>query len=616
MTGLTLLNIDRERGISQNPLEDIRGLISEIQEYSKNVDENTPGPRLMPLRNKIKQLQDSVSQFGSDGGISVIDKQNAIMELHPDLMMLTNDMILVKEEFSTLIQICLNFLLNHLCSTAASDAKSQVIGVSNVMAQVLSNNMQIIPDHRVEVDEYDPRYFEEFSTLFNSMLTTAGLFAAPVLNLPDIPISALGSWADQALEQFAYINKFVSENFSPEIFYRIDKRENGVPFDTTTDILNFYVYENQFLSALMARADLLSGLEFKITADGEPIQLQSVEEITNVLAETIERNCDEIEKHLSKIDDMFNLGKINRNEKPANHPHLLGFILEAKIWRQVAVAGKVLVRLFTLIKEDSLEIEVQLPKMHDSKESEAPPLDEDGNFIQKRLQEAILNLRDSLLEMFPLAESSEEEFIQSSAFTKFKEFLSYLIMLCAANDILLQSKNIWLHWLVSKFGNYLYGPLAVKYNPVGSLQYGIYSIVLGLITNSDSFIDHGVWAIKEAKPNFEFQMHHLLASEVLILLVDNPDHDYKSASVKVTDVINEFMTEFEVNPNSLLFQKASLYLAMLMMYVETDSKEFLRKQGERFVAFDLFSWLQVPNDFKPDFPYMPLNTSLDNLNSG
>ena len=76
------------------------------------------------------------------------------------------------------------------------------------------------------------------------------------------------------------------------------------------------------------------------------------------------------------------------------------------------------------------------------------------------------------------------------------------------------------------------------------------------------------------------------------------------------------MTDFEINPNSLLFQKGSLYLAMLMMYLESDPKEFLRKQGERFVAFDLFSWLQVPKDFKPDFPYMPLNTSLDNLNSG
>lgn len=616
MTGLTLLNIDRERSISQNPLDDIRGLISEIQQYSRNVDENTPSPRLVPLRNKIKQLQDSVSQFGSDGRISVIDKQNAIMELHPDLMMLSNDMILVKEEFSILIQICLNFLLNHLCSTAAADAKSKVIGVSNVMAQVLSNNMQIIPHRRIEIDEYDPRYFDEFSTLFNSMLTTAGLFAAPVLNLPDIPISALGAWADQALDQFAYINKFVSENFSPETFYRIDKRENGVPFDTTTDILNFYVYENQFLSALMSRADLLSGLEFKITADGKPIQLQSVEEITNLLAETIEINCDEIEKYLSKIDEMFTLGKINRNEKPANHPHLLNFVLEAKIWRQVAVAGKVLVRLFTLIKEGDLEIEPQFPKLHESKELEVPPLDDGGNFIQKRLQEAILNLQNTLFEMFPDANSNEDGFIQSSDFTNFKEFLSYLLMLCAANDILLQSKNIWLHWLVNKFGNYLDGALAIKYNPIGNLQYGVYSVVLGLITNNDSFIDQGTSAIKDAKPNLEFQMHHLLAAEVLLLLVDNPYHDYTAAATKLTEFINDFMTDFEINPNSLLFQKASLYLAMLMMYLESDPKEFLRKQGERFVAFDLFSWLQVPKDFKPDFPYMPLNTSLDNLNSG
>jgi hypothetical protein len=615
MTGLTLLNIDRERSTSQKPLEDIRGLISEIQQYSKSVDANPPGPRLVPLRNKIKQLQDSVSQFGSDGSISVIDKQNAIMELHPDLMMVANDMVLVKPEFSTHIQICLNFLLNHLCSTAASDPKSRVIGVSNVMAQVLSNNMQIIEPKRLTIDDYDPKYFDEFSTLFNSMLTTAGLFAAPVLNLPDIPISALGGWADQALDQFAIINKFVKEHFNPETFYRIDKRENGVPFDTTTDILNFYVYENQFLSALMARADLLSGLEFKITEDGKPVQLQSVEDITALLAESIERNCDEIERHLSQIDTMFHAGKINRNEKPANHPHLLNFISEAKIWRQVANAGKILVRLFTLIKEGSLVLENLFPKSHESKESDVPPLDEGGNFIQKRIQEGLLKLENALFEMFPQVNTDADNFIQSSDFTKFKEFLSYLVMLCAANDILLQSKNIWLHWLLKRYGDYLIGTDAVKYNPIGCLQYGVYSVVLGLISDNTSFIEQGIYAINEAKPNFEFQMHHLFAAEVLITLVDNPFHDYTMAALKLPNLINEFLQNYEINPNSLLFQKASLYLAMLTMYLESDPKEFLRKQGERFVSFDLFSWLQVPNDFKPDFPYMPLNTSLDNLNS-
>jgi hypothetical protein len=232
------------------------------------------------------------------------------------------------------------------------------------------------------------------------------------------------------------------------------------------------------------------------------------------------------------------------------------------------------------------------------------------------LQEAILNLQNTLFEMFPEANSDEDLFIQSSDFTNFKEFLSYLLMLCAANDILLQSKNVWLHWLVNKFGNYLVGVQAVKYNPNGGLQFGIYSVVLGLITDTDSFIAQGISAIKDSKSNLEFQMHHLLAAEVLILLVDNPYHDYGDAATKLTEFINDFMTDFEINPNSLLFQKASLYLAMLMMYLESDPKEFLRKQGERFVAFDLFSWLQVPKDFKPDFPYMPLNTSLDNLNSG
>lgn len=616
MTGLTLLNIDRERSFSQNPLEDIRGSIADIQKYSKDINENTPSPRLVPLRNKIKHLQDSVSQFGSDGSISVMDKQNAIMELHPDLMMLSNDMTLIKDEFSVSIQICLNFLLNHLCSTAASDPKSRVIGVSNVMAQVLSNNMQIIPNQELSMDTEDPRYFDKFSNLFNSMLTTAGLFAAPVLNLPDIPISALGAWADQALEQFAFVNQFVKDNFNPEIFYRIDKRENGVPFDTTTDILNFYVYENQFLAALIARADLLSGLEFKITADMKPVQLQSVEEITNVLAKSIESNCDEIEKQLTIIDNMFNVGKINRNEKPDNHPHLLNFISEAKIWREVAKTGQILVKIFSLIRDEQLEPNNKLPKLHDSKEETMPPLDEEGSLIQKRLQQSIMSLQEFLFEMFPQSKDEAEKFIQSSDFTKFKEFLSYVVMLCAANDILLQSQNIWVHWLMKNFGKYLFQDPAIKYNPIGGLQFGTYLIVLGLISDTNSFIIQGISTIKETKPHLEFQMHHLLAAEVMITLIDNQDHDYTSFSSKIPILISEFLQNYEINPNSLLYQKASLYLAMLTMYLETDQKEFLRKQGERFVGFDLFSWMQVPKDFKPDFPYMPLNTSLDNLNSG
>ncbi|OLS25244.1 MAG: hypothetical protein HeimC2_19200 [Candidatus Heimdallarchaeota archaeon LC_2] len=616
MTGLTLLNIDRERSYSENPLEDIRSTIADIQNYCKDLDENTASPRLVPLRNKIKQLQDSVSQFGSDGRISVVDKQNAIMELHPDLMMLSNDMILIKDEFSISIQICLNFLLNHLCSTAASDPKSRVIGVSNVMAQVLSNNMQIIPNQELTISTEDPRYFDIFSNLFNSMLTTAGLFAAPVLNLPDIPISALGSWADQALEQFAFVNQFVKDNFNPEIFYRIDQRENGVPFDTTTDILNFYVYENQFLSALIARADLLSGLEFKITADGEAVQLQSVEEITNLLAQSIERNCDEIENVLSIIDRMYIAGKINRNEKPDKHPNLITFTSEAKIWREVAKTGQILVKIFTLIREGQLEISNNLPKLHDSKEEAIPPLDQDGNLIQKRLQQGIINLQDILFEMFPQARNDEDNFIQSSDFTKFKEFLLYVLMLCAANDILLQNKNLWIHWLINKFGKYLLGEKAIRYNPIGSLQFGTYSVVLGLISNTKEFIVQGILTVKETVPHLEFQLHHLLAAKVMITLIDNQDHDYTLLSSKIPVLISEFLQEYEVNPNSLLYQKASLYLAMLTMYLETDQKEFLRKQGERFVAFDLFSWIQVPKDFKPNFPYMPLNTSLDNLNSG
>ncbi|MHA2254274.1 MAG: hypothetical protein ACXAD7_28260, partial [Candidatus Kariarchaeaceae archaeon] len=69
MPGLTLLNIDRETDKSQKPLDEIKGIMGEISGFTEQIKPDAPSARLFPLNMKLKQLQDAVSQFGSDGTI-------------------------------------------------------------------------------------------------------------------------------------------------------------------------------------------------------------------------------------------------------------------------------------------------------------------------------------------------------------------------------------------------------------------------------------------------------------------------------------------------------------------------------------------------------------------
>ena len=54
-------------------------------------------------------------------------------------------------------------------------------------------------------------------------------------------------------------------------------------------------------------------------------------------------------------------------------------------------------------------------------------------------------------------------------------------------------------------------------------------------------------------------MHHLLATEVLIMLLDNPYRDYTAASNKLPSFINDFMTDFEIKTNKISSEKMSVY---------------------------------------------------------
>ena len=612
MPGLTLLNIDRESTSTGNPLKEIREIIIEIENFIQGLSADTQPARLVPLKMKLRRLLDNVAQFGTDGSIPVEEKQSYIMELHPDLQMLANRLQSFGGIYAVQTEICMNFLLNHLCSTAAADPKGTVIGVSNVMAQVLSNEISIIPIPEFDLEATDQKYFEEFSTLFNSMLTTAGLFAAPVLGLPDIPISALGAWADQALSQFSNINKFVKQNYDPKVFYHIDQQEKAIPFDTTTDILSFYVYENEFLAALIARADILSGLEFPggFLEDGKSVMLQSTDEITLLLAETIQSNCREILQHMDNIDKMFQSGIIDRNERPEDHPHLMRYRTEANIWSNIGKLAKLMVQIFAEKTAEATNFNSDLLQ---TPIDDLPPFNSDTiNGFQQHLLMILDDLYANLKEMFPSAEAESPAFIKSSDFTKFRDYIAYIIHTVAAHDLLLDNQENWIAWLLDSMKSFILGTTS-QYNPINALEVGTLTLMFGIKNDLQALVDQGNMILNQVKPHLEFQSHHQLAIDILTQLSDIYKSSPSNIAQILTELVSKFLEDNQVSPNSMLYQRASLYLAMLQMLGETGV--FMKKSQERYVAFDPFSWIQIAEDSEYDFPYMPLNTSLDNLNS-
>lgn len=624
MTGLTLLNIDRSLEDSQDPLKDINMLIEEIYAFLKKNPPDTVSPRLVPLRMKLRQLQDVISQFGSDGSIQVNEKQSTIMQLHGQLQMLTNNLVNYKGNYSDFSEISANYLLNHLCSTAAVDPRATVIGVSNVMAQVLSQDIQIITDSEFEVKGVDSRFFENFSLKFNRMLTIAGLFSAPVLGLPDIPISQLGSWSDQALSQFAALYRFIDEYYKPLRFYQIEKELKAVPFDTSADILSFYMYLNDFFAALIARADLLSGIEFpaEFTENGKTVILQSTAQINEILAKGIIINCDKIEAQLDAIQILFEEGIVDRNENPSNNPLLSNYRTEVKLWRMIAKFAGIMQLLFEN-QQDQFKLEENLRRsmLKDvMRDDDLPSIQVDASDIELELAHFIYKFYNHLLELFPQANSFEvDAFITSSDFTKFRQFFLFIIHAVAGHDIFLNLDIIWTPWLNSKFGKF-YLDSTAAFNPTGALEAGILSIILGVKNKSPLIIQDGVSILNVAKQYLEFQLHNYFTIEVLTELINIGTGNIKTNVDRVTALIDKFLEEFQLSPNSLLFQRANLYKGMLTIHQmpmeNEDNEDPFIMMNQRFVSFDPFSWILLPKNFKPVFPYIPLNTSLTNLNAG
>jgi hypothetical protein len=607
---ISLLNLDQEQDRDLKEIE--KAIYEEIQNISDLVVNQDAsqfvGPKLMILRNRVKDLQNSLAEFGELTEIPTMKKQQMILEIHPLLQNVSNSIFGIDETSDKIINTCVSFLLTHLVYTAAANPKSVVIGVSNVLAQVLSQEIGVTECPVINTKKDDPAYFDEFQVNFNYVLTSAGLFAAPVIGLPDISISALGNWADLAISQFGYLREFTIKYFDPEMFYKFDKLKLGhVPFDSTKDILTAILFENEFLYQLSSRADLLSGLEVppNFGLSTESIKLMSAEEVTKQFCLKIIENCNFIDEKLKIIYEMFNRGKINRNDDPKEDERLIEINQEINAWALVAEFGVLVNKI--LSNKTLKDINYQ-PKSYS-----LPPYDKD-NIIQQNL----IHIFDRLLLILNEMSKNKEldiNFIESSKFSNYKQFYNVAIKIIAFND-LYSNGSLWFDWFYDRFNRYFEDD-AIMFNPIGGLIIGTLCIWSGFKTNIMDLTVKGSEILVKVEPHLEFQFHHIISLLIINKLVEtfNSGNEFTNIVESLMQLIKKFIQDYEIAENSMLFQKLNLYSAMLEMY--TEMGVFIRKQNERIVPFDVFTWI-FPSQLEEmsQIPWLPLNTSVENLNIG
>lgn len=606
---LSLLNIDREdekdaKKIIDQVYEELDNFNSLLDTYEHS---EIPASRMVILRNRMLDLQGSIATFGALTSIKMEKKSDIIFDLQPQLMMLSNRVLGIDAFIDRSITTCTSYLLYQLVSTAAAKPRNIVIGVSNILAQVLSMDIGVTDIPTIEKSEDDPSYFNYLANHFNYVITSAGLFAAPVVGLPNIPSSALGNYAEKALNQFGYLRSFIENNYSPLSFYEIDKRNHStVKFDTTKDVISAFLFENEFLAELGARADLLSGLRFpgSLTEDGEAKVFSSVDDITNVLANRILSNCEKIEKYINLLYDMFNKGTINKNDNPKTDFELNDIIIQVKTWRTIANLGKLMVKIFNGEESDYttvIDFKDELPELADQPVSNELEL---YAYLQQML---------NTLKHLSIAEEEEiAKFAQTSQFSVYRTFLKYTIYIVSLHDLKLQSKS-WTVWFFQNYNAY-FKENVIQYFPVETLMVAESLLFQGLFANNDKLIATGRDLMMCTEPFLEFQFHHTINIKVLSTLLSGRKLGYGVEVGNVQKLIPEFLQTYEIDASSMLNLRLMLYGEMLKLFKEMNV--FIRKQNERLVPFDIFSWIQLPIDAEQQIPWIPLNTAIENLNVG
>lgn len=606
---MILLNINREQP------SNFFDLISEATEIIRNIDDLTrtvdfsdpETPKMMVLKNRLKDLMELVSNIGDFQDVQASTKQDKIMDIQNNILILTNRIYGLSKEIDMMLSIITNFLLYHLCTTAAATPHSQVIGVANVLAQVLSSEqsqMELSLD--ISHDLPPSQFFSLFSLNFNYLLTNAGLFSSPIIGLPHISISALGGWAETALNFFSQLNEFIDRFFSVKDFLSYDKLfDSVVQFDSLKDILSSYLYSNEFYSSLASLADLLSGLSFPkhLLDTDEDIIFSSKEQITETLAKAIERNHERIEGTINTIYALYDQGLINRNENPYNDEGINQIKRESRIWLLVAKMGMTIKTLLELESKFFAENpEIGLREYI----SQTAPQHREELFSQfLELEKQFLNLMDS--------QDRDEILASSSRFVQYRHFFQYLLYLASSLYIFYSDDE-----LITKMNReyyFLFQPPNSEKNPIGTIIMGQIMAFIGIEKENRSLVQEGIEILKQILPVIQFQTHHyihvLILSEMLEGFVNSWDHT--QIAVKLRKKISELLEGQFLNQESKLYQKLIIFSGLLEIYEE--SGVFMTNPGERILPFDIFTWLSTPTIIQ-SIPFLPLNTALDNLDEG
>ncbi len=608
---MVLLSINRERIPEfEELIDEAYEMIQNIDDLSRAIDFSEPNtPKLMVLKNRLKDLQELISNIGHYQDVDAAKKHEKIMDIQNDLLLLTNRIFGFNEEIDMTLSIITNFLLNHLCSTAAATPHSQVIGIANVLAQVLSRehiNSEI--SYEIPKDITQSMYFSRFSLIFNYLITNAGLYAAPIIGLPHISISALGGWAETALEHFSQLFHFIESYFSIEKFIGFDKMfDSIVQFDTTKDVLSSFLYMNEFYASLASLADLLSGLKFPANLAGQEndVVFSSKEHITRTLCSSIKRNYSIILKYIDQIKKMFNEGAINKNENPFTDEDLIRIENEAYLWSLIGEMGEHLIEILNLQAKFYSEENILQNNFYEFIRDNTNDIYNELNILFNKIDQEFSSLMEGSLE--------DPSIASSSRFVQYRHFFQYMLYVASA---------LWVYFkdslpinMVNEKYYFLFQIPNIEKNPIGNIILAQLKGFMGIDSNDYSLINQSIIMFNQVLPVVEFQSHHYIHStitrELFQSIIDNLSNIEIAQRLRAT--VETFLDGNFIGSDSKLFQKLIVYNGMLEIYEE--SGVFMVNPGERLIPFDIFTWLLTPG-IQYKIPFIPFNTALDNLDEG
>ncbi len=579
-------------------------VLSELLNYIQRQTE-TQG-KIIVIKNKLSNLHELISTIGSFDKIPIQTKRDALLDLQQGLVSLFNELSGMDKQIDLKIETLMNYVLASLSTTSALTIDTEIIGLTNILAQVLTNletsSVDFIPT--IEITKNSIKSFQEFSLFYNYFLARASLFASPAVGLPNIPVASLGVWLEESIENFGLLNQFVETYFSILTFIAYDQLLNSqIIFDSIKDILQSILYQNQFLVNIGLKADVISGLILPENFTGNNnIQLTSIEMIVYTVADLIDSKCNKVESIIDELKRLYDEGKINKNFNPNSDLEMKRLIDEVEIWRIKSDIGR--------HTQDVLQLYNKFTSGRYPNVTTFPQvivINQPGikNLFQtyfEILTEQLTNVLTTLNDLKSITESSR--------FLQFRDILNTCLIVVAVTDLYIRQKpNI--QEFLKRFGFLFKGEnLAVL--PKETLLFSEILLTNGVLVDNRESINLGTKLINSIADQFTFQRHHWYQIKILLALSEQLLTGKNPWNNLYLTFIDGLQGD-EIEDNTILYQKLTLYSGLLLGFNENG--EFPLSTADRVVAFDPFTWVLNPLIFEMKKPLMIVNTSLDNLKS-